>query len=65
MARRDELPGDSSTATPDQIRALAERGDLSDEALPTLIALWPGTGRAGVEDVSRLAEATGRVLAAL
>ena len=64
LARRDALPAEAARATPEQIRDLAERGELPPETLPTLIALWPGSRRAG-PDVSRLAEATGRVIAAI
>lgn len=64
LARRDELPAGAAMANPDQIRGLAGSGDLPTEALSTLTALWSATGRGG-PDVSRLAEATGRVIAAL
>jgi superfamily II DNA or RNA helicase len=65
LARREELPAGTLAATPDQIRHLADRGELPAEALPTLIALWSGSGRGNFQEVSRLAEAAERVLAAV
>lgn len=46
------------------MQRLAERGDLPAEALSTLTALWSEGGRGG-PDVAQLAEATGRVIAAI
>ncbi len=65
LARRNELPADAVMATPDQIRDLVDRGDLPDEALSTLVALSPASGRAGSHEIARLAEATAQVLTAL
>jgi hypothetical protein len=64
LARRDAFPAEATLATPEQIRDLAERGELPPEALPTAIALWPSSRHAD-PDLSRLAKATGRVIAAI
>jgi superfamily II DNA or RNA helicase len=63
LARDDDPPGEAGMATPEQIRALAERGALPAETLPTLAALR--ANGAPPADVAALAAATGRVLAAL
>lgn len=65
LARLGELPPGRDAATPDQIRDLAGRGALPPELLPTLVALWPGSGRTDSGAVAALADAADRVLAAL
>lgn len=65
LARIGDLAADATTATPDQIRSLADRGALPTATLPTLTALWPSVIPRSGADVIRLAETTASILAAI
>lgn len=64
LVRREAVVPAAMLPTPDQIRSLALDGLLPAETLAALDALALADGRSCLSEVKRLAEATGRVLAA-
>jgi superfamily II DNA or RNA helicase len=64
LAELGELAQGAATATPQQLRALVERGALPAQAATVLDRLWPGTGAPAGGEIADLLAATEQAVAA-
>jgi len=65
LSELGELAAEASLATSEEMQRLGARGALPAEAMTLLADLPPATGAHDVNDVTRLAASTARILAVL
>jgi hypothetical protein len=63
LATLGELPPGATTATPQQLRDLVDRGALPPRTATTLAGLWPAAGAPSGSEIVELIGATERVIA--
>jgi hypothetical protein len=63
LAALGELPAGATTATPQQLRDLVDRGALPGRPATTLAGLWPAAGAPSGAEIAELIGAAERVIA--